>query len=281
MGHLRLLIIQLIFITFYIFCKLFDWPGISLVLYLSWFIPITYYLILTIINLFKKEFYNTAVYFTFALLIFCLPNKFWFVYHNSIFQAFIIISFSYLLFKKHKQKLDGNFLKFTYFILSINIILLFISDEFVYKKIGPNYFKKPYTEEKIQWQDFKKVDSINGGFEATIKTHIGSLTNKAYNYTSAIASAEMDYKNSNYVEQSDKLLQHELYHFKITEYMTRKLKIELDNNHFSNELITNRIVKKYKDSLSILQETYDKETNHSVNKRNQKYWEVKIDNWLK
>lgn len=280
MAHFIVLIIQLFFLTLYILCKIFDWPGVVTFSIFSWILPIGFYFIQSIITFFKKQYWLTLTYFLFVFLILCIPTKIYFIYHNVILQFFIISSFLFLLYKRSSLELDKYFKAFIILVVSINVFFLFLSDNFVYDKLGANYLFKSYSNQPLNWENFNKVDSIEGGFEASIDTYIAYRINKAFNYTSATAIAKVEIENTYYVEQSDELLEHELYHFKITEIVTRKLNNALSNYHFGRHEETKKIIYQYLDTLYNMQKAYDTETNHNLNTSKQLEWKTWVDKEL-
>lgn len=79
---------------------------------------------------------------------------------------------------------------------------------------------------------------------------------------------------------SDYLLNHEQKHFDITEIFTRKLRKILSDTAFKNESIAKKeipkIIRNNNKIFNAFQEVYDKETNHSINKEQQEFWDKKI-----
>jgi hypothetical protein len=281
MKHLVILIIQLTFLLLYTLCVVFAWPGIVVTSIYSWGIPVSFYTLLAIFSLLKKQHIESITYFLFSLLVLCIPNKIWFTYHHILLQLILILGFTYVLFKNSKYPYNRYFKIFSYLIVSINVTLLFTSDNFISKHLKASYLFKPYSETNLSWNDFNPTDSIKDGFHARINTYIAYRVNKVYNFTCATAVAKSDIEQNLFVSQSDNLLKHELYHFKITELMTQKLNRILEDRHFCSANSTKPIILTYIDSVAILQKTYDTETNHNLNTENQILWERKIDKGLK
>jgi len=280
MGHRIFLNIQIVFIGLYILLKTFGWPGIAATSIFSWTFPAFFYLVLTILSLFKRQYWLTLIYFLFALLILSIPNKIWFVYHNIIIHFILVSSFLFLIYKRTELELNKYFKRFVTLILVINVFLLFASDNFVNEKLGANYLFKPYSNDALNWNHFNKIDSIKGGFHAEIETFISYRVNKVFNYTPATAVAKTELSENYFVSQSDNLLEHEFYHFKITEVVTRKLNKELNNYHFSSPEKTKKIIWQYLDSLHNMQHLYDSVTNHNLNTPKQRQWKIWVDNEL-
>lgn len=280
MGHLVFLILQVFFIVLYALFKAFDWAGVTLIYLFSWLLSVPYYFSLTIDAFKQKKHIETITYFAFILLILCIPNKIWFSYHNAILHLVIIIGFLTILNKYKSYCFNKYFKVMSYLIISVNVMLFFLSDNLVIEKLAAKNLYKSYSNGQISWNNFNKRDSIDGDFDAEIGTFISYKVNHVYNYTSARAIAEIDLSESQYVTQSDNLLEHEYYHFKITELVTRRLNKALDNYHFGQPVKTQEIIDRYLDTLDNMQNAYDKETNHNLIFSKQKEWEIKIDQEL-
>lgn len=281
MGHLVFLALQIVLIFLYALLKAFDLPGVNLLYVFSWLFSIPYYLILTVDTLKQKKHIESVTYFSFILLVLCIPNKMWFSYHNSILHTAIVICYL-IIFNKYKSYPFNKFFKvMSCLIIAVNVTLIFVSDNFVIEKLAAKNLYKSYSNGQISWDNFSKRDSIDGDFDAEIETFISYKVNRVYNYTPARAVAAMDLKESGYITQSENLLEHEYYHFKITEIVTRKLNKELDNYHFGHPDKTQEIINRYLDTLEYLQDSYDNETNHNLIFSKQKEWEIKIDQELK
>ena len=283
MGYRIFLIIQIFFLTLYIIGKVFDLDGVFVVLtYLaSWIFAFFFYFRKSFITLFKRQYWLSSIYLLFTLLIAYIPIKIWFVFHNVIVHFVLILGFLLLLYRRRELKLNKYFKIHISLSIFINIILFFTNDNFIDEKITPNYLLKPYSSEHLNWSHFNKVDSLKGGYDAHIETYISYKINRVFNYTSATAVAITKLDESHFVSQSDNLLKHELYHFKITEIVTRKLNKILDNHHFSSPSNTKKIILQYLDTLRNMQNTYDAETKHNLNPQKQKQWELWVDKELK
>jgi hypothetical protein len=280
MGHLVFLIIQIFFIGFYILCKTFDWPGISVTLLFGWTFTFGFYIVMTFVSLFKRQYWLTLVYFVFVLLIISIPTKIWFTYYNIIVHFVLLSCFLLLIYKRTELELNKYFKTFILLIVTINIFLLFAGDNFVNEKLGANYLFKSYSSEQLNWDHFNKVNHIKGGYHAEIESSISCRINKVFNYTPATAVAKTELESNHFISKSDNLLEHELYHFKITEVVTRKLNKALDNYHFSNAEKTKKVFWQYLDTLNNMQKAYDTETEHNLNSQKQRQWKVWVDGEL-
>lgn len=246
----------------------------------GWTYSFGFYIVMTFVSLFKRQFWLTLVYFMFALLIICIPIKISFTYYNIIVHFILIFGFLMLLYRRTELELNKSFKTFVSLILIINVFLFFAGDNFVSEKLRANYLFKSYSSEQLKWDHFNKVDSLKGGYHAHIEAFISYRINKVFNYTPATAVAKTELDNNHFVSQSDNLLEHELYHFKITEVVTRKLNKALDNYHFSSAEKTKKIVWQYLDTLYDMQKAYDTETEHNLNSQKQRQWKAWVDKEL-
>ncbi len=73
------------------------------------------------------------------------------------------------------------------------------------------------------------------------------------------------------------LLMHELYHFHIMEYHTRKLNAAIMRNKQTDIA---KLLEKHKNEEELMQRQYDQETYHSYFVGKQLYWQIKIDSLL-
>lgn len=80
-------------------------------------------------------------------------------------------------------------------------------------------------------------------------------------------------------EATDYILAHEQLHFDITELHARKLKKQMGQLKISNNIKRqlNAAYARINKDMAIMQNTYDKETNHSIDTLVQSAWKRKID----
>ncbi len=140
--------------------------------------------------------------------------------------------------------------------------------------------------QKLTWADFKgKVDK-SSPFEAvtytTIEIQSLQLDGKTMQYT--ITNSFEKKLSWSKDKKSVGLLKHEQLHFDITELVVRKMKKKLLSKKFKNiKEIQNFARDAFGDcekERKKLNELYDKETDHSINKEKQKEWEDKIEGEL-
>ncbi len=281
MGHLIFLIFQLLCIVFYALCKAFGWPGVYSMLLLSWFLPIAFYLVMSLSHVLKKQKGEALLYVLFSVLLFAIPVKVMFTYYNIILHAALIALFLFIFYRLGKGELNRSFKIFASLISLINVALLFTPDVAAITYLGANYGVKDYDEKPLTWDQFQKADSIEGGYSAHIASTIASRISRVRNYTPATVIAKMNTEKSLYILKNEGLLEHELYHFKITELTACKLRKALEEYHFASHEAIRIIVDQYMDTLYDQQKAYDTQTNHNLNSSEQKRWKLKTDEALK
>lgn len=136
-----------------------------------------------------------------------------------------------------------------------------------------------WTEgQPLQWFDFAGPVNDSSRFDAE------SFAEVKYNYRfnspkdfyfEVFANFNRSTSWCKKVYQSNDLLKHEQLHFDIAALYAQKLKTAFDNfqysDNFKNEIL--QIFDQVKTEYHLAQQLYDDETNHSVNRDNQKDWE--------
>ena len=141
----------------------------------------------------------------------------------------------------------------------------------------------------ITWQDFRADVPLKTSHAASISTgmhykwscsYIGNKINLEYDIQSEL---NRSLSWSKYKKEQKEILKHEQLHYDITELYTRKLR-----KAFSEytpviktlkkdlEQIYNRVEQERQNT----QDLYDKQTNHSINTKEQKKWEFNVASWL-
>jgi len=209
------------------------------------------------------------VYFEFVFLTLC---------YGLTLVAFILY---YLLVKNQFNGIKP--LKYHLILASILFISLFVFGFSISKDSETKELVK-WTDRAINWQDFVLVDELEEDYVATISSNVicpDLITDKN--------SRVFAYMNPNH---SDKLrdkydgynvLKHEQYHFNITEYVARCLRKEIVLKGLGglSYATMDSLKSKYAKKLDSLQNVYDSITDHNINRETQRYWELKIDDWLR
>lgn len=134
---------------------------------------------------------------------------------------------------------------------------------------------------QLEWSDFngivKPFTQYGAAIASKVYLEFDTTSNRfiAYagqnNRRSWVKSSTLDYKNG---------LRHEQYHFNITEYHSRLLNEKLMFNDSISEEEANKLLNQINKKLSVMQTTYDDETDHSLIREQQDYWEYKVDSLL-
>lgn len=134
---------------------------------------------------------------------------------------------------------------------------------------------------QLTWDDFKGiVRPFTGWYAAigsTIYVEYDSLANAYVAY--AVMSDRKSWTKADSTDGSYEL-NHEQYHFNISEVHARKMNWFLQNNPGKNEVEYGKKLRELREELDIMQDVYDDETDHSLNRDIQKRWEYKIDSML-
>lgn len=140
------------------------------------------------------------------------------------------------------------------------------------------------AERKLTWDDFRGKPNKLSPNEALTDSGM-SIELKCDGKTSeAVIKCFYNPKKSwTKSTDSEYLLRHEQLHFDITELFVRKLRKELskfgDDCQKLNKSIESYYNSNYREYVNY-QDRYDKESNHSLNKEKQAYWEQKVANEL-
>ena len=85
------------------------------------------------------------------------------------------------------------------------------------------------------------------------------------------------------MHKTDYILSHEQGHFDIAEIFARKLNKKMSEYNFNKKTYQQEVNKIYQDILDekeAMQNDYDRQTNHSINKEKQAEWLKKIEKML-
>ncbi len=147
--------------------------------------------------------------------------------------------------------------------------------------------KKFTFQEKpmLTWGDFMGTPPVNAQHAASVNSGL------AYSYSAKIegknVSLEFEVRSEFYPqlswkkdlkENDEQLLQHEQLHWNISELFARILRKEFDNyqptRNYKNEI--SKIFKKVENNRQIMQNRYDKETNHGLKLTQQREWQTYV-----
>lgn len=145
-------------------------------------------------------------------------------------------------------------------------------------------FNTPVTMHRwkqLDWDDFQGFVKPFTGWDAGITSDIfiefDSIQKKFSAY--AAMNNQSSWKRKEAID-SKYLLNHEQYHFNITEYHARKLNQLIQNKSLTKEYEVNSVLFALRLEERAMQEKYDTESNHSLKKAFQRMWEYKIDSMM-
>ena len=137
-------------------------------------------------------------------------------------------------------------------------------------------------DRKLSWEDFKADTPSETADAALTTTYVGfsySKTGSRINYN---IECKFQKSRSWGRVKTDYILKHEQGHFDIAEIFSRKLNKEIkeylakSRNHEGLNPIYSKLMSEKRE----MQEEYDSETNHSINKSKQAEWNEKIEEML-
>jgi len=149
-------------------------------------------------------------------------------------------------------------------------------------------FKKNFNSRKnvtsykeLKWKDFRGISELFSNYDAEIFTGIDIVYDSVQSRFRTLAVID---RNKSWVnpssKNSDELLCHEQYHFKITQYYAQKLNLLIIDDRLEYESNVQFELNKSIEELDKIHNQYDKDTKHSLHVSNQRKWEYKIDSLL-
>ena len=161
------------------------------------------------------------------------------------------------------------------------LTIVFISTVFLYFQTNNKNEIFWSATNKLTWNDYKKVKgkTPNGNAAITlsyIKYEINRRDNKCVLSIEAFFSKVSSWVGAN--DTNSRLLLHEQIHFDIVEIAARKFRKEISEKIKTGKcnIDLKNLKSKYTDIFNKLNNKYDKETNHSLNKEAQKKWEEEL-----
>lgn len=142
----------------------------------------------------------------------------------------------------------------------------------------------PWSEDRrLTWRDYEAEPNSNSDAAALTTTYLGiqySFNRDGFSYT---IECSFDRKSSWGRHKTAHILGHEQGHFDIAEYFARMLNMKMKNYRFNKNTYEKDLKKIYNDIVDEkedVQNQYDRETNHSINKEEQAEWLKKIEKML-
>ena len=136
----------------------------------------------------------------------------------------------------------------------------------------------------LKWTDYKGNPDSKANAAASTATYLGIEYNFDNNKFGYKINCSFSKSKSWVLNPSDHVLNHEQGHFDIAEIFARKLNKQMkfytfDPNTYQTEL--KKIYQAIIEEKETMQNNYDLETNHSINKEKQSEWSKKIAFLLK
>ncbi len=138
-------------------------------------------------------------------------------------------------------------------------------------------------DQRLTWADYKGNVKPDSDAAASTATYLGieyNFNSKGFGYKITCSFSKT---KSWGIHKTDYILAHEQGHFDIAEIFARKLNMKLSEYKFNKNNFKNDLRKIYESITAEkeeMQNAYDLETNHSINKNKQKEWLKKIDRLL-
>ena len=136
---------------------------------------------------------------------------------------------------------------------------------------------------KLTWADYKGPAKTDTDAAASTATYLGieyNFGSKGFDYKITCSFSKT---KSWGLHKTDYILAHEQGHFDIAEIFARKLNMQMGEYKFNKNSFKDDLKKIYvtiTTQKEELQNAYDRETNHSINKEKQTEWLNKIDQLL-
>jgi len=140
------------------------------------------------------------------------------------------------------------------------------------------------AKRKLKWSDYKAAPDPDSDAAASTTTYLRveyKISDNNFGYT---IKSWFSKTRSWGLHKSDYILSHEQGHFDIAEIFARKLNSKLKSYQFNQRSYQKDLGKIYDNILeekSAMQNNYDRETRHSINKEKQAEWLKKIEELLK
>ncbi len=139
------------------------------------------------------------------------------------------------------------------------------------------------SSRKLTWADYKAKPNTDNDAAASTTTYLGidyNISNTSFSYK---IESRFSKTRSWGLHKTDYILSHEQGHFDIAEIFARKLHKEMSKYRFNKKTYQKDLKKIYDavtEEKTEIQNNYDRETNHSINKREQAEWLKKIKEML-
>jgi hypothetical protein len=139
------------------------------------------------------------------------------------------------------------------------------------------------ADRKLNWDDYKAAPKTDSDAAASTTTYLTISYNISSNNFSFKIESKFSKTRSWGLHKTQYILSHEQGHFDIAEIFARKLYQKMREYSFDRDSYQKDLKKIYQDILDEkreMQEDYDRETNHSINREKQAEWLKKIEKKL-
>lgn len=139
------------------------------------------------------------------------------------------------------------------------------------------------SSRKLTWADYKAAPNPESDAAASTTSYLGfsySIKNEGFSYS---IESKFSKTRSWGLHKTAYILSHEQGHFDIAEIFARKLHKKMKEYRFNRRTFQKDLKEIYQEILDEkeeMQNDYDQETNHSINKEKQAAWLLKIGKLL-
>ena len=137
--------------------------------------------------------------------------------------------------------------------------------------------------QKLSWQDYKGRADRASGAAASTATYLGIDYNFSPKGLTYSITCSFSRNRSWGLHRTDYILSHEQGHFDIAEIFARRLNMKISAYRINRSTCKEDLKNIYEQVVhekEEMQEAYDRETNHSINKEKQAEWLKKIETLL-
>lgn len=139
------------------------------------------------------------------------------------------------------------------------------------------------SDRKLSWQDYKGKADRSTGAAASTATYLGIDYNFSPKGLTYSITCSFSRNRSWGIHRTEYILSHEQGHFDIAEIFARKLNWRISTYRINKTTCKQDLKKIYEEIVGekeAMQDAYDKETNHSIDKERQTEWLKKIEAML-
>ncbi len=172
---------------------------------------------------------------------------------------------------------------------SISVFLLAFIPAIAFSQDEIEEYMKWNASRKLTWADYKATPDPNSDAAASTTTSLSIEYNISSDWFSYKIKSRFSKTRSWVLHKTDYILSHEQGHFDLAEIYARKLHKLMSEYVFNKRSYQRDLDKIYKtitQEKTNMQDDYDRETRHSINKEKQAEWLKKIaqmleeyDNW--